>query len=414
MGVVAGIGKLGAAAGVVAALAALAMAGVAVSPAQQGQAQAGGQTAASSGGTAELAELYPEQYASYAQHDYNRSHSNMAADLDTGSEVKFQVFCVSCKSSDYNALYETYGDELYAFDETGMAMTADELTAEEQVTLEEMWDCTTCHADPSGDMTQVGAQISFFNDLGRDFAASLPAGDAVCGQCHNALAAWVVADDFSQATCDPYRYGTDADAMLKAAKEDGAQHWTDAATGIVTYKGNHAIVENFQESTHAAMGLTCVDCHMQETTGEDGGAYTDHNASGQVMYSNVKLGKCLECHQGQDNVSSVTDMFYWLRLKETQLSNAQGEAQKRLGELYDLILNAAENPEGVDAAALEQAKDLYTTADYYIEWASMTYISRNNQTADARGVNAAHGYDGSMNYFARATNLAQQAIDLLG
>ena len=43
----------------------------------------------------------------------------------------------------------------------------------------------------------------------------------------------------------------------------------------------------------------------------------------------------------------------------------------------------------------------------------MTYISRNNQTADARGTNAAHGYDGSMNYFARATDLAQQAIDLL-
>ena len=333
----------------------------------------------------------------------------MAADLDTGSEVKFMTFCVACKSSDYNAIYEEHGAEI--FSPTSPVFTVDGLSEGLQDTLGEMWDCSTCHEGEPGE--GVGSQVTFFNELADEFGEQLVAGEAACGQCHNMLAAWCEVEGFDPATADPYRYGIDADAVLKASQEDGARKWTDEATGIVTYKGNHAIIEMYQGSDHQAMGLACTDCHMQPTEAEDGEVFTNHDASGQIMYDNGKLELCLDCHTSQDGINTVTDMFYWLRLKQTEITNAQGAAQVKLNELYDLILAAVENPGSVDETALLQAKEMYSIADFYLEWASQTYISRNNQTADSRGANAAHNYDGAMDYYARAGAIADEAISLL-
>ena len=354
-----------------------------------------------------MAEAYPLQYGSYYQPDFNRSHSNMAADLDTGSEVKFQTFCVACKSGDFNAIYDRYGSEV--FDPEAQPYTVDGIDEDLQEMLGEMWDCaSTCHDGDPG--SEVAPQVVFFEKLGGQLGEALTPKEAVCGQCHNALASWCEVEDFDVETADPYRYGYDADAVLKAAKEDGARSWVDEATGIVTYKGNHAIAEMYQGSTHQAMGLACTDCHMQVTTDENGETYTDHNASGQIAFSNEKLEKCLECHTEQSGVNTPTDMFYFLRLKQTEITNAQGAAQTKLNDLYDLILDAVENPGSVDEETLNRVKDLYSTSDFYLEWASQTYISRNNQTADSRGGNAAHNYDGAMNYYARAEAVADEAI----
>lgn len=354
------------------------------------------------------ADQFPDQYYSYYRPDYNRSHANLAKVLDTGSEVKYQSFCVACKSSDYNAIYDAHGAE--AFDPESSVFSVDGLSADIQDSLKEMWDCATCHEGQPGGA--IGSQVSFFNLAAKDFGESVAPSEAVCGQCHNALAAWCEVPDFDPATADPYRYGTDADAILKASKEDGAKSWTDEATGVVTYKGNHAILEMYQGSQHQAMGLGCTDCHMQPTENADGATFTNHDASGQIMYDDLRLDKCLECHTSQDGINTVTDMFYWLRLKQTELTNAQGAAQTKVNDLYDLILNAAENPGTVSDDALAQAKELYSTADFYLEWSSQTYISRNNQIADSRGAGAAHNFDGAMDLYARAGATADEAIAL--
>lgn len=354
------------------------------------------------------ADQFPDQYNSYHRTDYNRSHANLAKVLDTGSEVKYQSFCVACKSSDYNAIYDAHGAEV--FDPESSVFSVDGLDTEMQDSLREMWDCATCHEGQPGG--PIGSQVSFFKLASKDFGASIAPGEAVCGQCHNALAAWCEVPGFDPATADPYRYGTDVDAMFKASKEDGAKSWEDEATGIITYKGNHAIVEMYQGSQHQAMGLGCVDCHMQPTENADGETFTNHDASGQIMYDDLRLDKCLECHTSQDGINTVTDMFYWLRLKQTELSNAQGAAQTELNALYDLILNATENPGTVSEDTLARAKELYSTADFYLEWASQTYISRNNQIADSRGAGAAHNFDGAMNIYERAGAIIDEAQTL--
>lgn len=374
---------------------------------------------------ADWAETYPDQYNSYNQPQYNRSHANMNQDLYLGGEVGYYPFCIACKStSDYNVLWDNYGDGMYAFYQNALGSGADAmdtLTDDEQAMVSELWDCESCHdADAMGgnveDMrNSISAKSSFFNNLGKDFAASLNPKEAVCGQCHNILPSVMAVPnlDTTEGTAlSPYRYGVDADAMLKATMEDGGQQYTvDEDLGVVKYKGNHAIVEMFQGSVHQSMGLTCVDCHMPKTENENGEPYTSHDASGSITNNNVKLETCLNCHNEEDGVTSVLDMFYFLRRQSTILANAQGDAQGSLDDLLEAIRTATEN--GVDQATIDAAKEAYTTASWYIEYGSQTYMTRAYAPADGRGMAAAHDFDEAMELSQRAEAICKDAVATL-
>lgn len=362
--------------------------------------------------------IYPDQYNSYYQPGYNRSHANLNEDLYMGGEVGYYPLCVACKSSsDYNVLWDTYGDGMYKYYETAMGSGADAmdtLAEDEQHMVSELWDCESCH-DPNNMEGAVGSKSYLFNNLGGDFAASLEPGEAVCAQCHNILASYVAVPDLDTSentALDPYRYGIDVDGFLKAAKEDGSQKYVvDEELGVIKYKANHAIVENYQGSVHQSMGLTCTDCHMPEVENDSGEAYTDHDASGSIMDSNVKLETCLSCHGEDDGVTSVLDMFYHLRRQSTYLANAQGDAQGSLDDLLEAIRTATEN--GADEQSLADAKDAYTTAAFYIEYGSQTYMTRAYAPSDGRGMAAAHNFEGSRELFEQAETLCKETITSL-
>jgi nitrite reductase (cytochrome c-552) len=279
--------------------------------------------------------------------------------------------------------------------------------------FDDFWDCKTCH-DDNMDST-VSSQIAFYNILGKDMKSQVSDKVNVCAQCHNGIVVYqdLIDENTDLEDFNPYRYGKDPDGLLRAFKEDGANPEIDEATGIATYMAIHSYVENFSGSVHESMGLSCTDCHMPETTSKDGKTYTAHNASGSPLMNEVALEKCLTCHGQQDGIDTTTGMFYYVRQKQTDVATAKGVAQDKLGTLYDAILARVESGDSAHKVALEKAKDMYTTADFYLEWAAMPHVAVGTLPADGRGASAPHNYTGMLSYFARAGAVADEALALL-
>ena len=55
---------------------------------------------------------------------------------------------------------------------------------------------------------------------------------------------------------DPYRYGVDADALLKAELEDGIKLAVDEESGVQTFYLPVSDIEILQGSVHQSMGLS--------------------------------------------------------------------------------------------------------------------------------------------------------------
>ena len=154
--------------------------------------------------------------------------------------------------------------------------------------------------------------------------------------------------------------------MLQAEKEAGFGSYEES-TGITTYRSSHAELEITLDSNHHALGVTCVDCHMPQITDpETGETFTDHDASQSPLENEASLAYCLTCHeaQGIDSPEAMVQM-----VKDLQAETAdRGEALKaKLADLHDLIEDANQGGT-MDEETLNQARDMYTQAKFYMEW----------------------------------------------
>lgn len=331
----------------------------------------------------ELVEMYPQQYDSAMTHKTDEegednSHAGFqdlmetpairdvsgaiveVVEADSPLKTDVAIKCVACKSSQFVPMFEANGVD---------AFTTMILDDENMAFLDgQYWDCYSCHTWEDGELgveaRAAYADASVFPLVAAAFD-TLNEDEVICGQCHNTVSSrgWVKVLEDTQ-TYDPYRYGFDLDARYQAMVEDG-MYSVDAATGMLLVSMNHPQIELYQGSIHQAMGLSCVSCHMPQTAGEDGVAYTSHNASGSVAQNDVAMEACLTCHANQSDVETVEDMRAFLADAQAAQAARQLEVQAGLDELYALILAAVENG-GVDEDALQQAKDAYSMAFWLI------------------------------------------------
>lgn len=270
--------------------------------------------------------------------------------------------CIACKSSKFNDLYEQFGPD---------AVTIPMNQEIRDIINGEYFDCNSCHEGaPSADNLRPG--IAYFTSVAEDMINELPEGELVCGQCHNGLAYsrdWsrFVKEDGDLEKLDPYRYGYDIDSLMQACLEDQTNGVVDEETGAFTFTTFHADIEAYQQSPHAQAGITCIDCHMPTVTDEaTGQEYTTHDASGSPLENEESLEYCLTCH-GAQGIGSAEQMVDFV--KDVQQENAEYQVlvEDKVSRLLEGI-ESAMKAGTVGEEALEQAKDLYTKATWYVTW----------------------------------------------
>lgn len=369
------------------------------------------------GDNIEWAQEFPDQYLSYLsgigelepsslpESDLGDLHSHAAlrVSMDKYGAQNGQISylersganCLSCKSSYFNELYDELGMEAY------------NVPYSEFAGKYAYWDCLACHEDKPGG--PLRAKLVAGTTLLRNFPTALSERDLVCAQCHNSLTPYsrkamsdqAIAEGKTLNDIDPYRYGVDADALLKAELEDGIKLAVDEESGVQTFYLPVSDIEILQGSVHQSMGLSCVDCHMPTMQNASGGNFTSHNASQGPLENTAALEKCLTCHKNQ-GIENVDQMRTWARDKQAALGMQVTALSEKLDELKSLIVNGAAN--GADDAVLDQARDGYLHARLYLD-----YVQGAVHTP---GQKIAHNPEAMRDYIERGIRLTEEAIAL--
>lgn len=305
--------------------------------------------------------------------------------VDMMNAAGYTKGCYACRSSAFDDEYAEKGAAAYAepMDEEFAAKV-----------MGQVWDCKTCHGDEPG--STPDATYTMFTQLSRDTFNEFEPNERVCGQCHNTFnhRRWIT-DQETMDGFDPYKYGTDIDALMKAELEDGIYD-VDEDTGIKIGCFDEPELEMTQGSQHAELGLTCVDCHMPKTTDpETGETYTNHNASGSPLAKDESLDLCMTCHKGQ-GIESKEAMVKMVREKQAAARKTLAESKERLARDYDLIKAAVQGGK-TDEATLDKARDAYTYAE-----ANLRILNSDSQ---GRAVHNPEKFD---SYVAKANTLMDE------
>ncbi len=341
---------------------------------------------------------YPDEYGSFATHYYDHvdgdeeSHFQFRYKQDAYATATSRTgACMSCKSTSTNGLYAEYGDDFFA-------MSVEETDAENKT--EAYWDCQVCHTGID-DLT-LGTNLVVFNTLAADEFSGVDEKILVCGQCHNASGAWTynVSADAPLDSWDPYRYGHDADAMYQAYTEDMAA--LDEETGAMLSTLSYDDLEMFVDSTHASLGLTCVDCHMTTTLDGNGNEFTSHNASSSPLENPEALAKCVECHSAQ-GIEDAGAMVAYYDEAESELAATMDEALAAQAQLHDALVEAT--AAGTEGDAVDQARECYAQVHFFNQYVSSYRCNDRYRVA--------HNADYMNELAARMLTLAQQGLELL-
>jgi len=150
------------------------------------------------------------------------------------------------------------------------------------------------------------------------------------------------------------------------------QHYADlkfgdfkhGITGATLWKGQHADVETFYNSTHQKAGVECNDCHMPKVKdAKTGKTYTSHWQTSPKHY--IKQ-TCLTCHKTWTEQQAV----YTIDSLKNKWTGKMRKAEFWLTRLIDKY-EAAQNM-GVDPAVLAEVRLKHSEAHIHYEWWSAT------------------------------------------
>lgn len=302
----------------------------------------------------------------------------------------FKMGCYSCKSSNFDLAYEKWGAEIFTQDPT-----------QEFIDLidGQVWDCASCHDGDPG-TSAPDAQLTFWTQLSREAFDELDPSERVCGQCHNSLDYRSrITDQETMDSFAPYQYGFDIDSLYDAAVEDGI-YTVDEETGILLTCLDHPDVEFTQGSAMRELGVTCVNCHMPETTDpETGEVYTSHNAAQSPLENETALEYCLTCHSAQ-GIETTDQMAQMVRDLQAETAAIEDELDAKFDQAYELIAAAVADG-SVDEETLQQVRDDYSHAEAYFHAVT---------GSAANGVKVAHNPGATETYNARTGELLDGII----
>ncbi|MDR1089239.1 MAG: ammonia-forming cytochrome c nitrite reductase subunit c552 [Coriobacteriales bacterium] len=353
---------------------------------------------------AEFKDVYPNEYRSFIEgallmeeDGTAHSHANLRNRVEQDPQLlEVGAPCLSCKTAEFNELYATYGREVFT-------LPYAQVTGE----VGDYFSCLTCHA--SG-IPAEGADASLvtYTTYASEFLTTVDPQTAACGQCHNATCDYPrkllpLQENARLEDFNPYRYGSDADALRRAVREDGMTMYPDEELGITVDYLGHPDIELFQGSQHQEQGLTCVSCHMPYETNEQGEQYRTHNASGSPLNNEQAMRYCLSCHASL-GVGSTNEMRQFVRARQSALGAQEAEVLDGLDRLKARIVEA-EAGGATDPATLRQAKEYYADASYY--------YSFQHAGADIPGGKVAHASARMYRYLEQSLSLIKEANALL-
>lgn len=202
-----------------------------------------------------------------------RGHTHAIEDVIATPRAKGGANCLSCKSPQYIIDEREQGSAFYKKNFNEVAATYHEPIS-----------CYDCHGNTPG---IINVQRTNIVSAMKDYGIEISPRILSCAQCHNEYYF-----DKTGAVKNPYKYGTDPDSILKFYNEENFVDFVNPNTGIGLIKAQHPDWEAFNNSPHYQQGLTCVDCHMEETP--DG--YHSHQWTTPFKSPTIVRERCLSCH----------------------------------------------------------------------------------------------------------------------
>lgn len=308
-----------------------------------------------------------------------RGHVYGVEDVINTARPKPGASCFACKTADFTELLDKEGVEVNAID-------FDEF-AENHGDMEGI-SCFDCHRNEPGtihitrDHFKVGLE-----DID---SSGVTAKEQVCAQCHVEY----YIDPETTAIVLPWENGMTTDGMLKYYDDIDFADWEHPTTGTKLLKAQHPEFDTYQGSIHKKAGLSCIDCHMPVTKGEDGKNFKSHHWTSPLK--NIESSSCFACHSdetGDSLIAKVEGVQKDVTIKTDEVSDV-------ILELIEELTLAVETKSKPDKV-LDQVRDLHRKAQF--KW---DYVFVEN----GEGF---HNSDLAHKNLDEARTLAEKGLDLL-
>ncbi|MCL1093324.1 ammonia-forming cytochrome c nitrite reductase subunit c552 [Shewanella kaireitica] len=237
--------------------------------------------------------------------EYNspRGHHFAVADvthtLRTGVPPKagdkgLSASCWTCKTPDAPRLMNELGIEGFSaknFTEVGKEVNS-------------VVYCTDCHVDGKAELAlpRPHAQDAMAKvHLPFEKQNNNMKGAQVCGQCH---VTYYFQPERSNKVNIPWIFGNNVDDIEKYYDTRRFYEWIHPISQTPILKARHPEFEHWSRSKHAEAGVTCITCHMPETTDEQGNSFTSHKVSKALDHFDEV---CQSCHKSEKKIISALD-----------------------------------------------------------------------------------------------------------
>ncbi len=340
-------------------------------------------------------------------------YTGMNAGYNGSSSMLATGDCLACRSTAFNQYFDEYGYD--AFDMTYEDFGYDGGYTDNAPTP--YYDCFCCHTDSESLTVEPGTFAKCLIDKWEGYD-DLDVNIAVCAQCHNfaGIDLYCMDEDWlTLETIDPYRYGTLPDELHQAKVEDSINEaWPMAGLsgdlGSLESSGVDSEFDQFVNSNHYALGMTCLDCHSEEVTDEETGTtFMSHNFSSSPLQSEEKLEWCMSCHPEIETTEDMAQYYY--DTKDTLWAEVDKASDLKL-EARSLLHEANAQEGDNKDEELTEIDDLFYKATDYYDWVcgfGETY----QDLHQVYGGLSLHDYEDQMTYIADAQDMFQECIDRL-
>ena len=275
-------------------------------------------------------------------------HSYCLEDVYNTQRPHALANCLTCKTADFTKMVNDLGEEAYSYD-----------FEEVYGSMAQSVGCYSCHENEEANDGELKVTHSYITmALGEEYDG-ISASVLACGQCHIEY----YFDPETKATRMPHSdiASMTAEATLAYYDEMGFSDWTQESTGTGMLKAQHPEFETFltDGSVHSKMGLTCADCHMGESTSEDGTVYVNHKWRSPLGDEDL-LNTCAKCH-------ADTDMSEKVSAIQEEITGREKEVGERLSALKDSLAEAVADGSHSDDE-LNEIRSLYRSAQWYWDY----------------------------------------------
>ncbi len=325
-----------------------------------------------------------------------------------GEKGGLPATCWNCKTPKMVEWVDKYGDSFWANDVNAFRQDIDP--------KENSISCLTCHNPETMELQLYSVPLKdWLVRSGRDLN-NIPRNEMrslVCGQCHveyyftdpkqgvnkKPVFPW----DKGFGPGDMYEYYTSHGDCVIPGFEGQFADWVHPASQTPMIKMQHPEYETWIDGTHGAAGVSCADCHMPYSLGEDKKKMSSHWWTSPLK--DAEMRACRQCH------SDKTPEYLRSRVLDTQKKTFDRllVAQEASVRAHEAVRLASEyqGMKGPDYDKLMiEARTMVRKSQLYWD-----YVSAENSVGFHNPTKALSTLTDSILYSQKAVDLANQAAN---